>query len=82
VIFYEVLCGRRPFEGAPFVVLQQACSQPPPPPTSLRPGLPRELEAITLRLLAKDPAARYAGAEELILALRDWLDRQPEPAAG
>jgi len=83
VIFYELLCGRRPFEAeSPFLVLQQACSQPPPPPAGLRPDLPPELQAIVLRLLAKHPADRFSNAEELILALRAWLDRQPEAAAG
>jgi hypothetical protein len=77
VILFELLTGRRPFEGdTPFAVLQKHCTEPPPPPSRLVPGLPPELDAITLRLLAKPPDARFASAEELLLALRGWLDAQ------
>jgi len=37
--------------------------------------VPRELEAIILKLLSKSPADRYPGAEELVIALRDYLNR-------
>ena len=76
VLFYEALAGRRPFlADTPFAVLRMHLTEPPPPLASLRPGVPAALEAIVLRLLAKDPGQRYAGAEELVLDLRDFLHR-------
>jgi len=39
------------------------------------PGVPRQLEAIILRLLQKDPGQRYPGAEELLIELREYLNR-------
>ena len=76
VIFYEVLTGRRPFSAdTPFGVLRKHLTEPPPPPSQLRPDLPPELERIVLRLLDKHADQRYAGAEELVLDLRDFLNR-------
>jgi serine/threonine-protein kinase len=77
VVFFELLTGRRPFEGeTSFTILQKHCSEAPVPPSRLLPGIPPELDAITLRLLAKAPEGRYASAEQLLLALRGWLDAQ------
>jgi tRNA A-37 threonylcarbamoyl transferase component Bud32 len=75
VILYELIAGRRPFEAdTPFTILRKHCSEPPPPPSSLRAGLPPELEALVVRLLAKEPDERY-DAESLLVALREWLNR-------
>ena len=68
---YALFTGRAPFEGDfNLAVLEQVISEPPPPPRSLRPGLPRPLEAVLLRALAKDPAERPASARELARELR------------
>jgi serine/threonine-protein kinase len=76
VLFYEALTGRRPFTAdAAFTLLRMHLTEPPPPPTSLRPGLSPELEGIILRLLAKTPERRHAAAEDLVLELRDFLNR-------
>jgi serine/threonine-protein kinase len=76
LILYELLTGRTPFSGgSPFAILKKHCTDEPPPPSSLQPGVPPELEAIVLRLLRKDPAERPASAEDLVVALRDWLNR-------
>jgi hypothetical protein len=76
VIFYETLTGRRPFSAdTPFAVLRKHLAEDPPPPSSLRPGLPPELERIVMRLLDKQPEKRHAGAEELVLELRDFLNQ-------
>ncbi len=76
VVLFELLTGQRPFSGdSPFAILKKHCTEEPPPPSRLRPGIPPELEAIVLRLLRKDPEDRPASAEELVVTLRDWLNR-------
>jgi serine/threonine-protein kinase len=76
IIFYETLTGRRPFVAdTPFAVLRMHLSETPVSPSSLQSAVPAELEAIVLRLLSKDPDHRYASAEDLVLALRDYLYR-------
>jgi serine/threonine-protein kinase len=76
VLFYEVLTGRRPFAAdTPFAILRRHLTEEPVPPSLVEPRVPKELEAIVLRLLRKDPAERYAGAEELVVDLRDFLNR-------
>ncbi len=76
VVFYETLTGGRPFVGdTPFAILRKHLTEVPPPPTLHRPGLPSDLERIVLRLLGKRPEERYAAAEELVLELRDFLNR-------
>jgi serine/threonine protein kinase len=76
VIFFELLTGRRPFTAdTPYALLKKHCSEEPPRPSQIQAGLPPELEAIVLGLLAKDPSRRPADAEGLVVALRDWLNR-------
>jgi len=50
-------------------------SSMPAPPSAVRPGVPAELDRIVLRLLSKAAEDRYAAAEELVLDLRDFLNR-------
>jgi hypothetical protein len=70
VVFYEMLCGRVPFEadGSSATALARL-HQDPPRPSDIRPGVPRELEAICLKLLARRPEQRYASATETRVAL-------------
>jgi beta-lactam-binding protein with PASTA domain len=71
VILYELLTGEIPFEGETAVAIAfKQVSAEPRPPSELNPALPPSLDAIVLRALAKDPAARYASAEEFIAALQ------------
>jgi serine/threonine-protein kinase len=70
VILYELLTGVVPFEGETAVAIAfKQVSADPRPPSERNPALGPSLDAVVLRALAKDPAARYADAEELILAL-------------
>jgi serine/threonine protein kinase/photosystem II stability/assembly factor-like uncharacterized protein len=85
-ILYELLTGRPPFRGETALeTLQRVVAEPPQPPGRLRPGVPPELEAICLKCLKKDPAARYASAEAVAEALRRFLtsdstqNRPPAP---
>lgn len=71
VILYELLTNRVPFTGAQsLAVLLQHAQDAPPSPRGLRPDLPPAVEAVTLRALAKEPAARYASAGALAQALQ------------
>lgn len=73
---FELLTGKRPFTGeTPFAILKKQCTEEPPPPSCVRPVVPAELDAIVLQLLRKNPEERPASAEDLVVALRDWLNR-------
>jgi serine/threonine-protein kinase len=75
IVFYEILTGKKPFVGdTPFATLRKQVSEAPTPPSVHMPGTPKELEAIVLKLMAKDPNDRHAGAEELLIELRTWLN--------
>ena len=70
VVLYEALTGRLPFLGDSAVsIALKHLSEPPPPLSLYRPGIHPQLETAVLRALAKDPADRYAGAQEFIAAL-------------
>jgi protein kinase-like protein/PEGA domain-containing protein/tetratricopeptide repeat protein len=76
LILFELLTGQRAFTGdTPFAILKKHCSEEPPLPSRLKPGVPAELDAIVMQLLRKNPEERPASAEDLVVALRDWLNR-------
>jgi hypothetical protein len=70
VILYELVVGRRPFEGPRLV--EDIFNADPPAPRARRPNLPRGLEAVILKCLEKEPARRYASAAELADDLARW----------
>jgi hypothetical protein len=79
-ILYELLTGRRVVAGGgEDVLVPQILHAEPVPPSRARPGVPRALEAIALRCLAKDPAGRFASPKALASALRGYLDRAGRP---
>ena len=66
LVLYEMLVGKPPFTSAnAAVLLRDHVVRPPVPPSHLRPSLPKELDAIVLKALAKDPGLRYQRASEL-----------------
>jgi WD40 repeat protein len=78
VIFYERLTGRTPFAGDDVLtLLRQVRESEPPRPSSILPGLNRDLETVVLKCLDKDPAHRYLGAEALADDLDRWLAGKP-----
>ncbi|MFC9298238.1 protein kinase [Streptomyces sp. NPDC057011] len=74
VLLYELLSGNVPFAGSTALgVLHRHLYEPPVPVRRLRPEVPAELEAVLLRLLAKDPQDRPASAQEVYEALTPLL---------
>lgn len=66
VVLYEMLTGRVPFDSdTPMAVLTKHVYEAPPPPRSINPNIAPAVEAVLLRALAKDPAARYQSAAEM-----------------
>src|SRR5207302_10729465 len=65
---------RRPFRAATlYDALQEVVSQAPTPPSRINAAVPRELEAVCLKCLEKEPAKRYPSATELADSLRRSL---------
>lgn len=77
-VLFELLTGRAPFLGrSSLEVLRLVADTEPPRPGSLAPGLDRDLEAVCLRCLEKDPSRRYASAAALADDLECWLRQEP-----
>ncbi|GAA2220888.1 serine/threonine protein kinase PkaE [Streptomyces amakusaensis] len=74
VLMHELLSGTVPFAGSTALgVLHRHLYEPPLPVRRLRPEIPEPLEALVLRLLAKDPQHRPADAQEVYEALTPML---------
>ncbi len=79
VIFYEMLCGRLPFQGASVPELMASILKDDPPPLAARrPDLPRDLPRAVGRCLQKDPELRLQSSLDLKNEL-DTLRRAPAP---
>ncbi|MEO3976260.1 serine/threonine-protein kinase [Streptomyces sp. CAU 1734] len=74
ILIHELLSGNVPFAGSTALgVLHRHLYEPPLPVRRLRPEVPEPLEALVLRLLAKDPQHRPGGAREVYEALAPLL---------
>jgi eukaryotic-like serine/threonine-protein kinase len=82
IILYELLTGAVPFDGetAVAIAFKQVSAQPRAP-SELQAGVPPGLDAVVLRALAKDPALRFADADEFIAALQQARLALPVGAA-
>ena len=75
---YELLTLRPPFDGGDrHELLRQITDAEPPALRSIVPEIPESLETIVLKALRKDPADRYATAQEFADDLQRFLDRRP-----
>jgi serine/threonine protein kinase len=82
VIFYELLTGRRPFEAPlPTVVMVKALRDPLKSPRKHVASIPKEVERIVLKALAKNPNDRYATIQEFIAALEAVTLASPKKTA-
>jgi serine/threonine protein kinase/beta-lactam-binding protein with PASTA domain len=71
VVLYELLTGVVPFSGdTPVEIAMKHLSTVPEPPSSKRADIPRDLDMVVMRALAKDPSERYQSAEEMDADLR------------
>jgi WD40 repeat protein len=77
VMLYELLCGELPFRGSKLMMLDQVLREEPRPPRRLNDKIPRDLETICLKAMAKEPARRYATARALAEDLRRFLVGEP-----
>jgi Protein kinase domain len=83
-VLYECLTGRVPFErDMNAAIIWAHVEEQPPQPTMLRPDLPRALDEVFARVLAKQPGDRYGNCREFMAAAREALGPLAEsPRAG
>lgn len=79
VILYLLLLKRYPHdvEGTSIEVMNRVATQEPARPRAVDPGFPRDLEAILLKALAREPEERYPSADALSADIQCWLDGRP-----
>lgn len=77
VLLYGCLTRRLPWRGKGLQLVDQMRASSPPPPSVYAPGVDAELDQITLRACAVDPAARFPTASAFADALGAWLDTTP-----
>jgi serine/threonine protein kinase len=77
VILFQSLTGELPYRGTTRMLLHQVLNEEPPRPRSLSDHVPRDLETICLKAMAKDPSRRYATARDMADDLRRFLRDEP-----
>ena len=79
IVLYELLTGIRPFSGSsPQEILQKVLTTTPRSPRAVRRSIPKDLEAICLKAMARKPEDRYATPGDLAQALRQFLRGQTD----
>jgi len=82
IVLYQMLTGARPFDGSSLgAVCAQILNADPEPPSRRNPAVPRELDSIVARCLAKNPANRFASCDELASALYPLARASTQPRA-
>jgi eukaryotic-like serine/threonine-protein kinase len=83
VVLFELLTGRLPFEAdTPMAVVLKHLYDPPPAPSQIRPELPKAVDKVVLRALAKEPETRFPTATALAEAFAaSWNEPATAKAA-
>lgn len=86
IVLYQLLTGKRPFDGdTDFATIQQIVGHTPVPPSSFNPMLPAAIDAVVAKALAKSRDQRYASAQDFLAALqaaaREAADTTVQPPA-
>jgi serine/threonine protein kinase len=77
-LMYELLTGQPPFRGdSPVAVAYQHVRETAPPPSTIVAGLPRALDSIVMKALAKNPLNRYQSSAEMRADLQLALAERP-----
>jgi len=80
VVLYQLLTGRRPFDGgSDFAIIQQIVGAAPALPSSINAQLPGAVDAVVARALAKSRDERFASAHGFMLALQEAVGQAPDP---
>jgi WD40 repeat protein/tRNA A-37 threonylcarbamoyl transferase component Bud32 len=77
VVLYELLTGELPFRGSKAMILDQVLREEPRPPRRINDKVPRDLETVCLKAMAKEPGRRFVTAGEMADDLRRWLKGEP-----
>ena len=78
IVLYKVLTGDLPFQGGGIELVERILTFPPRSPRSVRRSIPKDLEAICLKAMARKPEDRYATPGDLAQALRQFLSGQTD----
>ena len=73
-VMYELLTGQKSFDGPAHYVIAQVATAEPARPSSLEPSIPKDLEAICLHALEKQPSRRYPNLDAMAEDLDGWLN--------
>ncbi len=79
IVLYRLLTGTLPFAGGGPTVLQRIMKDAPRPPRTMNRSIPKELEAICLKAMARKPEDRHATPGALAQALRQFLAKETGP---
>ncbi|MFO0846496.1 MAG: hypothetical protein U0797_29695, partial [Gemmataceae bacterium] len=77
MVLYQLLTRRLPFRGNTRLLLHQVLHDEPAAPRKIDAAIPRDLETVCLKAMAKEPGRRYATAAEFADDLRRFLDHRP-----
>ena len=78
IVLYKVLTGDMPFQGGGIELVERILNFPPRSPRAVRRSIPKDLEAICLKAMARKPEDRYATPGDLARALRQFLHGQTD----
>jgi F-box protein 11 len=80
VTLYELLGGRRPFEGGtPAIILMQHVAAPPVPLSELQPAVPAGVAGVVMKAMAKEPGQRFANCRAFVEAYLAEVKRPSPP---